>query len=702
LLLVANALNSGGLLLAAGSASAQAPQQQGEFSVERFEPAMGPHNYLSVESGRTQGDLAWSAGLVFDYANQPFVMRSCLSPTSCDAPDAVEADNIHVVAHLITWNFLGTFTPVPWVQIGVRIPLAYATGDGFDSDTGGALASGMSAFGMGDPTLEGKFRFFGEPKDLIVLAAAADVSAPLGHATASGSYLGNETPIAVGGRAIADLKFEDFTVAINVRGIYRQDATVGSVTIGPELRYGAGAAYSISEAMRVMADLFGATRFSSNSGTNSLEVDAGLEFKPGNFGLALTAAGGIGWLQGVGVPTGRAIIGVGWVTEESAEEAQPAKASGPKIEDADGDGIPDEQDQCPFEPGTIKEGPRKGCPENAADRDGDGIPNAQDACPDEPGTIATGPYAGCPDRDHDGVADKVDQCPDQAEDTDGFEDTDGCPDLDNDKDGVPDETDECDGEPEVWNGFEDTDGCPDEAPDADGDGIPDAVDPCPNQAENLNGVADEDGCPDAGLALVKATPAELSFVLKPQFAGEELANDASRKVMAALSAGLKNHKTIFLVRLTVVASDANLASKRAASAVRYVVAKGVDAKRIMPAGEAGAKDDIRVEILWSTRKKHDANTPVWNPTPDQPATPPAAPPAPQAQGPTPPEPSPPPPAAPPAAGPTPPAPPLPPSAAPPAAPPAPQPPKSGAPPAAPAPPATDPPKPTAPTAPPGK
>jgi hypothetical protein len=47
------------------------------------------------------------------------------------------------------------------------------------------------------------------------------------------------------------------------------------------------------------------------------------------------------------------------------------------------------------------------------------------------------------DRDHDGVPDDVDQCPGIAEDRDGFEDTDGCPDMDNDDDGIPDELDAC-------------------------------------------------------------------------------------------------------------------------------------------------------------------------------------------------------------------------------------------------------------------
>ena len=47
------------------------------------------------------------------------------------------------------------------------------------------------------------------------------------------------------------------------------------------------------------------------------------------------------------------------------------------------------------------------------------------------------------DRDGDGIPDDVDQCPDEPEDFDGFADEDGCPDPDNDQDGVPDGEDEC-------------------------------------------------------------------------------------------------------------------------------------------------------------------------------------------------------------------------------------------------------------------
>ena len=109
------------------------------------------------------------------------------------------------------------------------------------------------------------------------------------------------------------------------------------------------------------------------------------------------------------------------------------------------------------------------------------------------------------DRDGDGHADRADDCPDAAEDRDGFQDGDGCPDLDNDQDGVPDDRDKCptpagDGAEALWSvvedvdGFEDDDGCPD--PDNDGDGVEDGEDGCPDEAEDLDGFEDDDGCPD--------------------------------------------------------------------------------------------------------------------------------------------------------------------------------------------------------------
>jgi hypothetical protein len=98
------------------------------------------------------------------------------------------------------------------------------------------------------------------------------------------------------------------------------------------------------------------------------------------------------------------------------------------------------------------------------------------------------------DDDHDGINNNVDQCVDGAEDFDGFQDEDGCPDPDNDSDGVPDRRDLAPNLAEDRDGFEDQDGRPDM--DDDADGIRDADDQCPRDAEDFDGDADTDGCPD--------------------------------------------------------------------------------------------------------------------------------------------------------------------------------------------------------------
>ena len=150
----------------------------------------------------------------------------------------------------------------------------------------------------------------------------------------------------------------------------------------------------------------------------------------------------------------------------------------------------------------------------AGDSDDDGIPNKYDLCKSDPEDMDNFEDTdGCPepDNDKDGVCDPwvmekgqsakfasvckgSDKCGDKAEDRDGYQDDDGCPDEDNDGDGIPDKKDRCPKDKEDPDGFEDNDGCPDV--DNDKDGVPDAEDKCPSSLEDKDGFEDVDGCPD--------------------------------------------------------------------------------------------------------------------------------------------------------------------------------------------------------------
>ena len=124
-----------------------------------------------------------------------------------------------------------------------------------------------------------------------------------------------------------------------------------------------------------------------------------------------------------------------------------------------------------------------------ADYDGDGIKGDDDKCVDEAEDKDGFEDAdGCPDKDNDkdGLEDDKDQCKDKAEDKDTIVDDDGCPETDADADAVLDEKDKC---PTV-NGSPTNNGCPDK--DKDGDGVLDSVDGCPD----VKGVPENKGCPD--------------------------------------------------------------------------------------------------------------------------------------------------------------------------------------------------------------
>lgn len=148
--------------------------------------------------------------------------------------------------------------------------------------------------------------------------------------------------------------------------------------------------------------------------------------------------------------------------------------------DSDGDGVPDDIDACASTPSgaSVDE---LGC---GIDSDDDGIFDGLDLCPNTP-TNEPVDDVGCPiDSDNDGVTDGADQCP--ATPSGASVNAQGCP-LDSDEDGVYDGLDLCPNTPN----FEPVDagGCP---LDSDGDGVSDGLDQCP--ATLVGAVVDSSGC----------------------------------------------------------------------------------------------------------------------------------------------------------------------------------------------------------------
>ncbi len=272
----------------------------------------------------------------------------------------------------------------------------------------------------------------------------------------------------------------------------------------------------------------------------------------------------------------------------------------------------------------------------APDRDGDGIIDRLDRCPDVPEDRDGFEDAdGCPDLDNDkdGIPDAKDKCPDQPEDFDGFEDADGCPDLDNDKDGIPDAKDKCPNDPEDFDGFQDEDGCPD--PDNDHDGIPDKEDLCPNEPETKNGYADEDGCPDEDQVRVVGE----KIVLDDRVHFEQnnsIIREISFPLLERLSKLLRDHPEYVHIEVQGytdqkgnAAFNEKLSADRATSVVEFLVRRGGIARGRLSAVGFGSSNPVvdkttqhalflnrRVEFVITRAVRAGAVSPAAQPAPD--------------------------------------------------------------------------------------
>jgi len=206
-------------------------------------------------------------------------------------------------------------------------------------------------------------------------------------------------------------------------------------------------------------------------------------------------------------------------------------------------------------------------------------------CEKPPPAVAVAPPAPIPvDTDGDGIPDNLDKCPNEPEDKDGFEDEDGCPDLDNDQDGIPDTLDKCPNDPEDMDGFEDEDGCPDL--DNDQDGIPDSADLCPNEP----GPPEERGCPKKH-TLVSVTQDKIELHQAVFFAtGRATIMPRSFALLDEVADVLKTRATM-QVRVEghtdtrgSRTSNMRLSQARADSVKAYVIGRGVEASRLVSVG----------------------------------------------------------------------------------------------------------------------
>ena len=370
----------------------------------------------------------------------------------------------------------------------------------------GLAGTEFSLHPFGDIVVRPKVTILSPDVRRIGLAMALPISFPTGKETA---FYG-EAGVTVSPTAIAEMRLGPLDVGANLGIVARKKSELLGLTVGTQFAYGLAVRLRPLPALGFQAELWGVAG-SRSPAANPANWLAGLNLATRS-GFLLRAGIGSGMGPGYGAPKVRVVFGIG--------------VAPPPVADRDRDSFIDQQDRCPGQaedPDGFEDG--DGCPD--PDNDGDGIEDVQDGCPDEAETVNEfDDEDGCPDergevaadgddvvgveadgtrtgaegdKDGDGIADDVDPCPLHAEDVDGVEDEDGCPEEDlPGQDGDPSGDDGDPGLPGTGIGLDFADGAGiglDRA-DGDGDGVADAEDLCPDEPEVVNEFADDDGCPD--------------------------------------------------------------------------------------------------------------------------------------------------------------------------------------------------------------
>ena len=368
-----------GALCAARDAAAQGALPIPHIDARTWQPPADPDSSMILEPTLTPGHLKWNVAAWALYDLAPAIVRG---------GDAFGAD---VVANIGLGSRLALGVDVPfyvWTQ-GAPPP----------SPRGG----------VGDVSLLAKATLVSNDKQSLRaglgLAALLDVSLPT---AGRGSFMGDGA-VTASLRWLAEYSLGIGALRASLGFLLRPDWRTGaSTTDGLDVTVGHALPWSVGFVLRPKAVIpwidsgdrqewevaaHGAlpagpvAPFGWGSGPGATALSPALlalddRIALGHHHDAFVLLGvDVGLDDAIGVPAFRAVVSVGWA---------------PRVHDRDGDGVPDDVDQCPDLP-EDKDGvqDQDGCPED--DADGDGIPDEEDACPLAPGPASTDPKRnGCP------------------------------------------------------------------------------------------------------------------------------------------------------------------------------------------------------------------------------------------------------------------------------------------------------------------
>jgi outer membrane protein OmpA-like peptidoglycan-associated protein len=483
------------------------------------------------------------------------------------------------IAHRLTTELGVAIGLLGWLEVGLAMPFYLQQGsEGYQTGSPGQVKQGtLNSTLVGDMRLVVKARILDNRRfSGFGLAGVLELSLPTG----SRDQLAGDASVTFTPRVVVDYRTKNgFVIALNLAYRLRGEETFYSLTIDDEIRVSLGTEVPlffgglalIGEALFVA----GIPQFSQGGGVTgqrnlSTELRTGLRWRHDS-GAIVTLGAGFGVTGGFGAPDLRLFLDVSFGRNVADGKADASLEEGYLTAVAKGKRVV-----------IVQKDPSTGSPPNkrVVSRQpppvrGVTAPPPVKVAKLDPKAFDKG-VASDPDRDGDGIPDSLDKCPNEPEDFDSFQDTDGCPDPDNDK-----------------------------------DGIPDALDKCPLKKETINGVEDDDGCPDKGKSKVVLVKGSIKILDKVYFnSGKDTLQKRSFPILRQVSSFLKANWQIRKVLIeghTDSRGDkemnVDLSERRARRVMAFLISQGVS-RRILKAKGYGPKIPIASNRTGAGRAKN--------------------------------------------------------------------------------------------------
>lgn len=497
-----------------------------KIALDRFEPAPAGDAMLSTPDFDANGRRELNLAALLSYAREPLAL-------SVERADGSTTRTV-LVDHQLLAHFQGSVVLGRWLVLDADLPTVLSQGG--ETGRAGSLALGApSGSDVGDLRVGSRLALLEQSG----FTPGAAFTTRLWFPTATGGYAGTSA-VRAGAGVVFGSDYARFLWRAELGARHREADDVYAGVFGSEAVASFALGYRLGPAS-FGAELVGATSMDAGAGwfggnTTHLEALGQVRWGVGPF--SAFAGAGPGLTRGAGTPAYRVILGLSGSFELARPEREQARAGAAQAGVQATEGVA----------GATAAPP----PPRAADRDADGVSDGVDQCPDVPGEPDAA-RPGCPhDRDADGVADAVDRCPGEA----------GVPSADPARHGCP--------------------------ADRDDDGIPDTADACAEEKGPKTADPKTNGCPPA----VRLVGQQIVITDQVNFAtGSDVLAPESSKVLEQVAAVMTEHPEIARVAVDGHTDDvgqekANLAlsRRRAIAVVRWLVAHGVDERRLEARG----------------------------------------------------------------------------------------------------------------------